>query len=117
MWNENSSNQTVVDRGIGQGVWQESPLVGADGLLKKHQASASKAFRLVERPFLELVNLRGDLRDAAFVAAVENVIGGKPPEKPNTTAAGNGYDLMWLGPDEWLLRPGAPPFPNHPRRP
>jgi sarcosine oxidase subunit gamma len=81
--------------------------VGADDLLKKHQASASKAFRLVERPFLELVNLRGDLRDAAFVAAVEKVIGCKPPEKPNTTAAGNGYDLMWLGPDEWLVRSTA----------
>jgi len=78
-----------------------------DGLLKKHQASGSKAFRLVERPFLELVNLRGDLRDAAFVAAVESVIGCKPPEKPNTTATGNGYDLMWLGPDEWLVRSAA----------
>jgi sarcosine oxidase subunit gamma len=107
MWNENRSNQTVVDRAIGQGVWQESPLVGADDLLKKHQASASKAFRLVERPFLELINLRGDLRDATFVAAVEKVIGCKPPEKPNTTAAGNGYDLMWLGPDEWLVRSTA----------
>jgi sarcosine oxidase, subunit gamma len=104
MWNENRSNQTVVDRAIGRGAWQESPLLGVDGLLKKHQASASKAFRLVERPFLELVNLRGDLRDAAFVAAVESVIGCKPPEKPNTTATGNGYDLMWLGPDEWLVR-------------
>ncbi|MFK4444982.1 sarcosine oxidase subunit gamma [Caballeronia udeis] len=104
MWNENRSSQTVVDRAVGQGVWQESPLVGVTGLLKKHQASASKAFRLVERPFLELVNVRGDLCDAAFVAAVESVIGCKPPEKPNTTAAGNGYDLMWLGPDEWLVR-------------
>jgi sarcosine oxidase, subunit gamma len=104
MWNENRSNQTVVDRAIGQGVWQESPLVGVDGLLKKHQANASKAFRLVERPFLELVNLRGDLRDAAFVAAVEKVVGCKPPADPNTIAVGNGYDLMWLGPDEWLAR-------------
>ncbi|AME26128.1 sarcosine oxidase subunit gamma [Burkholderia sp. PAMC 26561] len=104
MWNENGSNQTVVDRAIGQGVWQESPLVGTDGLLKKHLAAGSKAFRLVERPFLELVNLRGDLRDAAFVAAVESVLGCKPPEEANTTATGNGYDLLWLGPDEWLVR-------------
>ena len=44
MWNENGSNQTVVDRAIGQGVWQESPLVGVDNLLKKHQAATSKAF-------------------------------------------------------------------------
>ena len=107
MWNENRSNQTVLDRAIGQGVWQESPLVGVDALLKKHEATASKAFRLNERPFLELVNVRGDLRDAAFVAAVESVIGCKPPEKANTTATGNGYDLMWLGPDEWLVRSAA----------
>jgi sarcosine oxidase subunit gamma len=104
MWNENGSNQTVVDRAIGQGVWQESPLIGTDTLLKKHQAAGSKAFRLVERPFLELVNLRGDLRDAAFVSAVEDVLGCKPPEKANTMATGNGYDLLWLGPDEWLVR-------------
>jgi sarcosine oxidase, subunit gamma len=104
MWNETGSNQAVVDRTIGHGVWQESPLVGVDGLLKKHQASASKAFRMVERPFLELVNIRGDLRDPAFTSAVQNVIGCKPPEAPNTAATGNGYDLLWLGPDEWLAR-------------
>ena len=57
MWNETGSNQAVVDRTIGHGVWQESPLVGVDGLLKKHQASASKAFRMVERPFLEHARL------------------------------------------------------------
>ncbi len=76
MWNENRSNQTVVDRAVGQGVWQESPLVGMTGLLKKHQASASKAFRLVERPFLEQVNLRGDLlRCRLCCRPVEKVIG------------------------------------------
>jgi sarcosine oxidase subunit gamma len=104
MWNESRTNQTVVDRTIGQGVWQESPLVGVDAMLKKHEAAASKAFRLTERPFLELVNVRGDLRDAAFVSAVEAVIGCKPPEAPNTTSKGTNYDLIWLGPDEWLAR-------------
>jgi sarcosine oxidase subunit gamma len=105
MWNETRGTSTVVDRAIaGQaGVWQESPLVGVDALLKKHQAAASKTFRMAERPFLELVNVRGDTRDAAFVRAVENVIGCRPPEKPNTTAEGNGYDMLWLGPDEWLV--------------
>jgi sarcosine oxidase subunit gamma len=83
-------------------VWQESPLVGADALLKKHQATASAAFRMNERPFLELVNVRGDTRDAAFVSAVQSVIGCRPPERANTVARGNGYDVMWLGPDEWL---------------
>ena len=50
------------------------------------------------------MNVRGDTRDAAFVRAVETVIGCRPPEKPNTTAQGNGYDMLWLGPDEWLVR-------------
>jgi sarcosine oxidase subunit gamma len=106
MWNETRGTSSIVDRAIvGQaGVWQESPLVGVDGLLKKHQATSSKAFRMTERPFLELVNVRGDTRDAAFVRAVETVIGCRPPEKPNTTAQGNGYDMLWLGPDEWLVR-------------
>jgi sarcosine oxidase subunit gamma len=105
MWNETRGSSTVVDRAIaGQGVWQESPLVGTDALLKKHQATASKAFRLSERPFLELVIVRGDTRDAAFMSAVESVIGCRPPERPNTIAQGNGYDALWLGPDEWLVR-------------
>ncbi|KAE8758836.1 MULTISPECIES: sarcosine oxidase subunit gamma [Paraburkholderia] len=106
MWNETRGTVSAVDRAVGQqtGVWQESPLVGADALLKKHQATASAAFRLSERPFLELVNVRGDTRDAAFVSAVESVIGCRPPEKANTIVRGNGYDMLWLGPDEWLVR-------------
>ncbi|MFM0402065.1 sarcosine oxidase subunit gamma [Paraburkholderia aspalathi] len=105
MWNETRGTVSAVDRAVGQqtGVWQESPLVGADALLKKHQATVSAAFRLSERPFLELVNVRGDTRDAAFVSAVESVIGCRPPEKANTIARGNGYDMLWLGPDEWLV--------------
>jgi sarcosine oxidase subunit gamma len=106
MWNETKGTASVVNHAVGKqmGVWQESPLVGAHGLLKKHQATASAAFRLGERPFLELVNMRGDTRDAAFVRAVESVLGCRPPEKANTVARGNGYDVMWLGPDEWLVR-------------
>lgn len=106
MWNEARGTVSAVDRAAGKqtGVWQESPLVGADALLRKHQATASAAFRLSERPFLELVNVRGDTRDAAFMTAVESVIGCRPPEKANTVARGNGYDMLWLGPDEWLVR-------------
>ncbi|MBC8722176.1 sarcosine oxidase subunit gamma [Paraburkholderia sp. 31.1] len=106
MWNETGGTVSIVDRTLGRqnGAWQESPLVGVDGLLKQHQANATAAFRLGERPFLELVNVRGDTRDSAFIRAVEQVIGCKPPEKPNTVARGNGYDMVWLGPDEWLVR-------------
>ena len=106
MWNETGGTASIVDRTLGRqnGVWQESPLVGVDTLLKQHQASATAAFRLAERPFLELVNVRGDTRDPAFIRAVEQVLGCKPPEKANTVARGNGYEMLWLGPDEWLVR-------------
>jgi sarcosine oxidase subunit gamma len=106
MWNETGGTVSIVDRTAGRptGVWQESPLVGADALLKHHQASANAAFRLGERPFLELVTVRGDTRDAAFIRAVEAVIGCKPPQQANTVAQGNGYEMVWLGPDEWLVR-------------
>jgi sarcosine oxidase subunit gamma len=96
MWNEARSNapgaaSTIVQRVAGE-VWQESPLVGVGDLLKTHQAAASKKFSLSERPF------------RAFVSAVESVTGCRPPAKPNTVARGNGYDVLWLGPDEWLVR-------------
>jgi len=108
MWNEARSNapgatSAIVQRGTAE-VAQESPLVGAADLLKAHQAGASKKFRLNERPFRDLVNLRGDATDPAFVRAVESVTGCRPPAKPNTVARGNGYDVLWLGPDEWLVR-------------
>lgn len=101
MWNETRSNAPGTAAAI---VQAESPLVGVGDLLKKHQAGAAKKFRLEERPFRDLVNLRGDATDAAFVDAVESVTGGRPPVKPNTVVRGNGYDVLWLGPDEWLVR-------------
>jgi len=108
MWNEARNNapdaaSKIVQRAAGS-VWQESPLVGVADLVKANQAAASKKFRLNERPFLELVNLRGDPADVAFASAVESVTGCRPPAKPNTVARGNGYDVLWLGPDEFLVR-------------
>jgi sarcosine oxidase, subunit gamma len=61
-----------------------------------------------ERPFLDLVNVRGELSDPAFVAAFERVVGCRPPAAPNTVARGAEYDVLWLGPDEWLVRSNGP---------
>lgn len=102
MWNENRSSAAAA----GTGVLLESPLVGAKALLDANQALQSKLFRLRERPFLELVNVRGDAGDGAFIAAVESVIGARLPAQPNTVVQGGEYDALWLGPDEWLLRSG-----------
>ncbi|CAB3673959.1 sarcosine oxidase subunit gamma [Trinickia soli] len=100
MWNENRSNTAVA----GVRTPLESPLVGAQNLLDSNQALQSKAFRLRERPFLDLANVRGDARDREFIAAVEGAIGVRLPTKPNTVARGAEYDALWLGPDEWLIR-------------
>lgn len=100
MWNENRSSAAVAE----MGVRLESPLVGAHALLDASQAQQSKLFRLRERAFLELVNVRGDARDGAFIAAVESVIGARLPAQPNTVVRGGECDALWLGPDEWLVR-------------
>ena len=100
MWNENRSNVAVTSARVPL----ESPFVGAQVLLDKNLALQSKAFRLRERPFLDLANLRGDARDGAFTSAVEGAIGVRLPTKPNTVAKGAEYDALWLGPDEWLIR-------------
>jgi sarcosine oxidase subunit gamma len=106
MWNEAGNKAARPQRGAGD-VWQESPLVGVRDLLKTHQERASKAFSLTERPFCDLVSVRGDARDPAFAAALERVTGCRPPSRPNTVARGQAYDVLWLGPDEWLVRSHA----------
>ncbi|WP_322052934.1 sarcosine oxidase subunit gamma [Paraburkholderia bannensis] len=108
MWNE--TRERAADTEVAQvctraaSVWLESPLVGARDVLKAHVASTSTTFRLAERAFLDLVNLRGDASDPVFVAAVERVTGAHVPTRPNTVAPGRGCDVLWLGPDEWLVR-------------
>ncbi len=76
-----------------------------DGLI------ASAAFQFTERAFLDLVNLRGDGSDPAFVDAVEQVTGTRVPTQPNTVSSGLNCSLVWLGPDEWFVRSSLPQAP------
>lgn len=89
-------------------VRQESPLVGVENLLQAQEAERSKKFHLSEHSFLDLVNLRGDAADAAFVQAVRQATGAQVPARANTVAQGDGCDALWLGPDEWLVRSKQP---------
>ncbi len=65
---------------------------------------------LAERPFLDMINLRGDAADGAFLDAVEKAIKLRPPVAANAVA-GKAADthVFWLGPNEWLVvcRPGG----------
>ena len=58
---------------------------------------------LREAPPALLLNLRGEVADPAFAAAVAGVLGATPPSEPNTVAVAGETSLLWLGPDEWLI--------------
>ncbi|WER50245.1 sarcosine oxidase subunit gamma [Cupriavidus sp. WKF15] len=112
MWNETGNATPVADMPVSdarkRGVRLESPFIGAADLLSAQQARAAKQFVMRERAFLDLVNVRGDLSDPAFVDAFEGVVGCCPPAAPNTVARSAEYDVLWLGPDEWLVRSNGP---------
>jgi sarcosine oxidase, subunit gamma len=84
-----------------------SPFVAVADLIKAQDARKQKGFAMRELPFRDLVTVRGELSDPAFVDAFVQVVGCQPPAKANTVARGEGYDVLWLGPDEWLVRSNA----------
>jgi len=87
----------------------ESPLIGLRYSARDvWAASAIDRFTLNERPFLDMVTLRGNPTDPAFSAAIRSEIGCEVPLKPNTVLEGRTYRLLWLGPDEWLAQSKAP---------
>lgn len=55
-----------------------------------------------ELPFLTQLNLRSDPESAA-ADRIAKALGGFLPAVPCTVARLDGVDVLWLGPDEWLL--------------
>ena len=78
-----------------------SPLAGlADALAEV----GSDSVALADRPSRTRLNLRLDSGDAEALTAAGAVLGGSLPRTPNTAASTiNGWTLLWLGPDEWLV--------------
>ena len=60
--------------------------------------------RLGEAPLRDMLNLLGNPADAAFVSAVHAATGLALPLAANTATVGADRQLLWLGPDEWLLQ-------------
>jgi sarcosine oxidase subunit gamma len=111
MWNETTTAQRGggAPASGGAALLHESPLVGAQELLARYAPKpgadpAGVRFSVRENAFVDLVNVRGDARDPSFVRALETVAGCRLPTQPNTVSRGDTYDMLWLGPDEWLLR-------------
>ena len=55
------------------------------------------------RTGLTLIDLRGNPQHAEFLASAQSALGCPLPLEPNTAAAGPECDVLWLGPDAWLL--------------
>ncbi|MBP2703059.1 sarcosine oxidase subunit gamma [Microbispora sp. RL4-1S] len=71
-----------------------SPLAGFEPV-------SAEGLRIAEVPFLTQVNLRADPESPA-AAALGDALGVPLPAEPGTWARGDA-DVLWLGPDEWLV--------------
>ncbi|MBX6384043.1 MAG: sarcosine oxidase subunit gamma [Microbispora sp.] len=65
-------------------------------------ASAGGGLRLAEIPFLTQVDLRVDPKSPA-AERIGTAIGVPLPVEPGTVASGGDLEVLWLGPDEWLV--------------
>jgi sarcosine oxidase subunit gamma len=80
---------------------RQSPLHGlADRLDAGNDAPTS--IRLAEVPFLTKLTLRVAPGTAGAEAA-GRALGAPPPVAPNTASRNGDIDVLWIGPDEWLV--------------
>jgi sarcosine oxidase, subunit gamma len=89
-------------------VVMQSPLAGIDGLANREAKRVlnvnGKSCVLSEIPFVQVLNIRGNAADARFVQAVLGATGLSLPVQANTASLSPTRQLLWLGPDEWLLK-------------
>ena len=65
--------------------------------------AAQPGVTLSECTNLTLLDLRGNPATPEFLASVEAALGCALPVAPNTSVRAPHCDILWLGPDEWLL--------------
>ncbi|MEI7515769.1 MAG: sarcosine oxidase subunit gamma family protein [Betaproteobacteria bacterium] len=82
----------------------ESPLAPLTGLGQRVLSVDGANVTLGELPFTDMLNIRGNAADAGFVHAVQQATGLALPLVANTATLGEPGQLLWLGPDEWVLK-------------
>lgn len=71
---------------------------------RAHGDKGAAGVLLAERRFLAKLNLRGDANDRGFMGGVASVLDGFEPRIiANAAVRTAKFDLLWLGPDEWLV--------------
>jgi sarcosine oxidase, subunit gamma len=112
MWNDMNQEARSAETGSATSErWMnrlESPLVVLAGKSPLWEAHPVEELSLTERPFLDLVNLRGNAHAPAFMAAVEGALGCSIPAIPNTFIESTTHRILWLGPDEWHAQSKMP---------
>jgi len=74
----------------------QSPLAG----VAEPQGLSISIREITERG---MIDLRGLTTDAAFMAAVKDVLGVDLPVKPRTSASWGDVRVLWLSTDQWLI--------------
>ena len=82
---------------------RRSPLAHKSLTARAAESHPDAGVAMGEAPHRCQIDLRGNIEDPAFAAAVSSVLGVELPRTPNRTATGNGLTAFWLGPDEWLV--------------
>lgn len=82
-------------------VLRSSPLDGLSEEIRDGSVAGGTT-RLVERPFQTMVSLRVDPGSEA-AREVEHVLGARLPRACGEVASPEEHDVLWLGPDEWLV--------------
>jgi sarcosine oxidase subunit gamma len=82
----------------------ESPLSGIGALGQDALRVDGKPCSLSEIPFVEMLNIRGNAAKPQFANAVAEATGLALPQRANSSSIQGERQLLWLGPDEWLLK-------------
>lgn len=81
-----------------------SPLSGLLGRQAHDLQVDGRPCSVAEIPFVDMLNLRGDAGDPRFSKAIFDMTGMVLPTIANTASIDPQRQLLWLGPDEWLLK-------------
>jgi sarcosine oxidase subunit gamma len=82
----------------------ESPLAAITGEGPRVLSVDGASVTLGEAALRDMLNIRGNAADEGFVQAVQQATGLALPLVANTATLAESGQLLWLGPDEWVLK-------------
>jgi sarcosine oxidase subunit gamma len=87
---------------------RRSPLHDMAAELRDGAVPGERAVRLLEWPFLAMVNIRVE-PGSDTARRIEGALGTGLPEKCGDVTGEDAHSVLWLGPDEWLVVSHAAP--------